>query len=290
MSNFKKWSLVMFAVLIVIAVACETEASGSSVDVPSTTSDTASNSADKSDTASASGGLDEACVQQVLGRQVTGFADITAAERDAVFEQCSGSEQDQRSRQFANGGVGNLLSNLDEACITRVTGSDELDLGQLSIEQRQELITECAPEGSDTGRTRPGGGGFGRFPGGEGFADITELLQGCVTDALGETPTDLFALTPEQLEAVRAACADELPEGFGGFGGTGGFSGFQRGGAGDGINGGGFFGGTGVLRGEDGVPTLDFNSECVTTTLGREVTGPGDLSREEFQQIFSSCF
>jgi len=288
MSNFKKWSMVMFAVLIVVAVACETEASGSSLDVPSTTSDTASNSAVNSDTASASGGLDEACVLQVLGRQVTGFADITAAERDAVFEQCSGSEQDQRTRQFANGGGGNLLANLDEACVTRVTGSDEIDLGQLSIEQRQELITECAPEGFATGRTRPGGGGFGAFRGGEGFADIAELLEGCVTDALGETPTDLFALNQEQLELVRGACANELPDGFGDFGGTGGFGGFERGGADDGS---GFFGRTGgVLRGEGGAPTLDFSSECVTTALGREVTGPGDLSREEFQQIFSSCF
>jgi hypothetical protein len=288
MCNMKKWALVMFAVLTIVAIACEAEASDTSDsagDTPAAVSGTDSDGAGSS-SATASGGLDEACVQQVLGRQVTGFADITAAERDAVFEQCSGTEQDQRARQFANGGGGNLLTNLDEACVTRVTGSDELDLGQLSIEQRQELITECAPEGFDAGRTRPGGGGFGRFPGGEGFADINDLLQGCVTDALGETPDDLFALTSEQLESVRTACADELPDGFGTTGG------FQRGGTGDGLpEGGRFFGGDGgVLRGAGGFPTLDFGSECVTTTLGREVTSPQDLSREEFQQIFSTCF
>jgi hypothetical protein len=77
-----------------------------------------------------------------------------------------------------------------------------------------------------------------------------------------------------------------------GFGGAEGFGGFQREGTGEGIpDGGRFFGdGDGVLRGEDGAPTLDIGSECAATALGREITGPHDLSREEFQQIFSSCF
>ena len=39
--------------------------------------------------ATADGGLDEACVQRVLGRAVTGFSDVTAAERDAIFQECS---------------------------------------------------------------------------------------------------------------------------------------------------------------------------------------------------------
>ena len=33
----------------------------------------------------------------------------------------------------------------------------------------------------------------------------------------------------------------------------------------------------------------DIASDCVTSTVGRPVTGPADLTRAEIQQIFASC-
>jgi hypothetical protein len=274
--NFRKLALVVFSMLIIIAIACEAEVSGtpaSSSD--SSTSQASTSSSDSADSASSApdSGLDEACVQRVLGRVASGFGDITAAERDAVFEQCSGSEEEQLNRQFAAGGAGNLIANLDEACVTRLTGDSELDLASLSLEQRQELFTECSPEDLQgrPGGDRFGGGGFARGA----FANIEDLLAGCVTDALGETPGDLFGLSPEQLAAVTEACGDELPDGFdeiqqGGFGGGffgGGGGGFGRGGGGFGGGGGGFGGG-----GDSGFGAgLDFTSECVTSTVGRSV-------------------
>jgi len=268
----KNWILGSIALLIVIAVACGAESSitPASSDSQPTSSSPAVTEGDS--------GLDEACVQRVLGRTATGFGDISSAERDAVFEQCSGTESDRLTRQFTTGGGGNLLENLDAACVTEITGQDELDLGQLSIEQRQQVVTECAPEGFQRGA--PGGRDFGG-----GFADFSSILEGCATEALGETPESLFGLTPEQTEAITAACGDELPDGFGGFGG------FPQGG-----DGGGFFGGG--LRGQDGgregtggfgFRGFDFSSDCVTSTVGRPVTGPGDLTQTEFQQIFANC-
>ena len=285
--DLRKLALVVFTMFMIVAIACEAETS----DTPASSSDSASTANSSVPTTgsapAADSGLDEACVQRVLGRAATGFADITAAERDAVFQQCSGSEQDQLTRRFATGGAGDILENLDQACVTEITGEDELDLGSLSIEQRQEIFTECAPEDF---QGRPGGDRFGGggFTGGA-LAGIEDLLAGCVTDALGETPEDLFALDTEQLAAVSEACGDELPDGFdrfqqgdfggGGFGGgDGGDGGFGGGGFGGGQGGGGGFG-----------TDLDFASECVTSTVGRPVTGPGDLSRAELQQIFATC-
>ena len=219
----------------------------------------------------------------MLGRAATGFGDISAAERDAVFEQCSGTQADRLTRQFATGGAGNLLDNLEEACVTAITGSGELDLAQLTLGQRQELITECSPEGFQAGR-----GGFGGGRAGGDFAGPGDLLQGCVTDALGETPENLFGLTPEQLASIAEACGDELPEGFveGLQGGAGG--GFFGDGAG---RPGGFGGGQpGIDGGRGGFGGIDFASECVTRTLGRTVTDRGDLTPAESQQIFAACF
>ena len=34
---------------------------------------------------------------------------------------------------------------------------------------------------------------------------------------------------------------------------------------------------------------LDFTSDCVTSIVGRPITGPADLTRAELQQIFASC-
>jgi len=278
---------------MIAATSCELELSTSSDDDAVSTAESSVPAAGSAPAAGS--GLDEACVQRVLGRAATGFADITAAERDAVFEQCSGSEQEQLTRRFATGGAGNILENLDEACVTEITGEDELDLASLSIEQRQEIFTECAPEDF---QRRPGGDRFGGggFTGGA-FAGIEDLLAGCVTDALGETPEDLFALDTEQLAAVSEACGDELPDGFdrfqqGGFGqgffggGDGGFGGGGFGGGGDGgFGGGGFLGGEGGGFGAG----LDFASDCVTSIVGRPITGPADLSRTELQQVFASC-
>ena len=287
--DFRKLALVVFAMFMIAATSCELESSDSSTSVGDATSAAESSVPAAGSAPTADSGLDEACVQRVLGRAATGFADITAAERDAVFEQCSGSEQEQLTRRFATGGAGDILESLDEACVTEITGEDDLDLGSLSIEQRQEIFTECAPEDF---QRRPGGDRFGGggFTGGA-FADIEELLAGCVTDALGETPEDLFALDPEQLAVVSEACRDELPDGFDRFQQAGFGQGFF-GGGGDGGFGGGGFGGGGFLGGEGGGgfgAGLDFASDCVTSTVGRPVTGPADLTRAEIQQIFATC-
>lgn len=272
--------LILFAIVMVAAVACTAETGGDSSDSGSASQTVASDSGQTE-----SAGLDEACVQQVLGRQVTGFADITASERDAIFAQCSGNEQERQQRQGRQldpSGIGSRLPELDQACVTEITGNADSDLTQLTAEQRQQVFSECLPEGFLGGRT----GGF-LGAGGVEFGGISETLQACLDNTLNEPIDSLFRLDPEQRDAITAACGDELPEGFGDT--------IRRAGEGfPGIDGDGAFGGGGRffgggLEGAGGFSPLDLSSECVTNLLGRAVTGPGDISPEEFRQIFANC-
>ncbi|NQW17708.1 MAG: hypothetical protein HQ478_09510 [Chloroflexi bacterium] len=312
MLNLKTWIPVLIAFFALVAIACGAVATEAAPAADSGSGDAANtqqasdandaagssvtaaqrNSAVESAPETASGGLDEACVQRVLGRAATGFAGVSAAERDAIFAQCSGTQEEQLNRQFAGGRGADFLENIDAACLAEITGSEDLNLADLSLEDRQRVFTECAPEGLARGPGRPGGGFGGAFAG------LGDLLGGCVTEALGETPENLFGLEPEQLAAITEACGDQLPEGFGDFqalgpDGAGGFGG--RGG-----DGGGFFGG-GPRGGTDGAPPaggrgafggggFDLTSPCVEEAVGHPVTGRGDLGPDDFQKIQAACF
>ncbi len=247
--GIRRLLLIAAAFAMVAAIACGAEASGGAAagadqagDPPAATENVSTAgdvTADTAETAAATGGINQECVQQVLGREASGFGDITAAERDRIFSECSGSEGAD-----------------DHTPPTGVFGQDH----------------------DDGGDSRFGGGFFG----GDGFAG---QLPECFTDALGDGPDGLQGLSPEDFQAIAEACGDEL-RGFGGFGDFGG----------DGQDGGGFFGrdgdgGRGGFRGGGGFGDgLDLNSECVTNALGRTVETLQDLSAQERQQLFQTCF
>ena len=296
------WISLMIAMFAVVAIGCGTAISSAPVasvsPEPTASAQQASSPAptpEDADPAAAAtdGGLDEACVERVLGRVATGFSDVTAAERDAIFQECSGSEEEQLTRQFTGGRGGDFLDAIDVECLAGITGSEEFDLAELTLEDRQRVFSECVPEDFD--RAQGGRGGFNARAG--AFAGLGELLEGCVTDALGETPENIFGLDPEQFAAIAEACGDELPEGFGDFSGFGadgadGFGGFGgRGGAGgDGAGGFGGFGGRGGAGGGGGgFRGIDFSSTCVSDAVGRPVEGPQDLTPDDFQKILASC-
>ena len=282
------WLPLAFAVSMAIAVACGTAVdaapvSGSNIvspqqsESPTPQTDTAPQPevAATIEPESTNRGLDEACVQRVLGRSVGGFGDVSPAERDAVFEQCSGTEAEQLSRQFASGQGSALLENIDQDCASGITGRNDLDLASMSLEDRQQIISECSAQ-FDHG-----------FSGG-GFADI---VDGCVAASLADSPDDVSRLSGEDLAAVIEACSDQF---------SGGFGRFQHDPPGDGtppVQGGashdpgGFFGsGQGDHTGQSGgFGGIDFASDCVTNVVGRTITGPDDLSEADFQRVFGAC-
>ncbi len=221
------------------------------------------------------GGINQECVQQVLGREASGFGDITAAERDRIFSECSGEGDDGGrpprvgaggNRDFQFGGP--ALAAINPECIQEIIGGDGGDDGgfaQITQEQRQRIFAGCG-DGD-------GGDGFGGgFFGGDGFAG---QLPECFTDAFGDRPGGFQGLSQEDFQAIAEACGDEFGD-LGGFGGDGGGF-FGRAGDG-GFRGGGGFGGG-----------LDLNSECVTQALGRSVDSLRDLSAQERQQLFQTC-
>ncbi len=229
--------LIAAAFAMVAAIACGTETSGGSVanapradDPPAAAEDISAAGDGDSETAAATGGINQECVQSVLGREASGFSDITAAERDRIFSECSG-------------------------------GSD---------------IGDHTPRTGQFGQDHDSGDNSTFRFGGDGF---TGQLPECFTDALGDSPNGFQGLSPEDFQAISEACGDEFG-GFGGFGGDGGDF-FGRGGDGGtgGFRGGGGFGGS-----------LDLSSECVTNALGRTVENLQDVSAEERQQLFQTCF
>jgi len=302
----KTWIPVIVAVFAVVAIACGAAISSPPVESVSDGSETpgapppALSPATQGHTAvqpapeTASGGLDEACVQRVLGRAATGFTDVSAAERDSIFQQCSGDEEEQLARQLTGGRGDDFLDAIDVACLAGITGSEEFNLGDLTLEDRQRVFTECVPEDfarGQGGSGRPGGAFGGRLGG--AFTDIGNLLEGCVTEALGETPENFFGLEPEQLEAIAEACGGQLPEGFGDFpafgaDGTGGFGGLRGQGGPGGVGGGLFRGGPAGRPLADVVP-FDFSASCVGEVLGHPVEGPDDLTPDDFRMILANC-
>ncbi len=260
MLNRKRYA-TLFAVLVIIglaAVACGGDsdaapASGNEATAASSTSTTtpvlaaddnngaAQNGAPDDQTA-ANGGLDPVCVELVLGRTVTGFADITDAERTRIFEECSSNG---RGGFGPNDGLagGARGAGFDPACVEETLGSEATDLTQLTPEQRQEVFAACGGDLAGGGRPSIGQGGQGdgnRPPGGGGFGGggLEALLQNeCAQNVLGRSVEDVSELTQEEIQRLFSECA-------GAFGGQGG------GGFGRGQN-----GGTGRLGGGQGAPT-----------------------------------
>ncbi len=219
----KRISLLVAAIAITLiaAVACGTDASG---DAPASASDSpdevstlllagdgnGSIAAEQSpdEESVAAGGLDPVCVEQVLGRTATGFADITDAERTRIFEDCSADARGPRGGGFAAG--------FDPVCVLAATGNEVTDFADLTAEQRQAVFEQCG------GDERPGGPGTElgdreRQAGGFGGAGLLE--NECVQNALGGSVTDITQLSQEQIQQALALCSAELDLPEGGFGG-----------------------------------------------------------------------
>ena len=243
---------------LVAVISCEAESGGGAAGAADdaatpveVTSSAGSSSGGQStltgDVATASpAGIDEACVQRVLGRQAAGFGDVTTSERDRILSECTG-DNGGRAGAGGVGGTGNLrfggggLAALDPACVQGIVGGVEVDFTQMTQEQRQSVFQECgsADGGADGfgggffGQDGDGGfgGGFSRPDGDGGFRGgffgqdgLTGQLPECATEALGPDSGDRTGLTPEDIQAITEACGD-LFGGFGGFDGSGGFRG-----------------------------------------------------------------
>ena len=270
----RRWLIAAVSLALVGVIACES-GSGSDVAAPaigqSATADGTPNAdASAGDqapltgeiAAPADGGINEECVQRVLGRQASGFGDVTAAERDRILSECTGD--DGARRAGATGGFqfgGDVLAALDPDCVQGIVGDIEVDFTQMTPEQRQSVFQEC---GSGDGRT--GGFGGGLF----GQDRLAGQLPDCAIEALGRTLDDLRGLTQEDLQAITAACGDQL-DGLGGGGRFGGGAGGFRGG----------FLGQGGATGQ--LP------ECVTEALRAASGDLQSLTPEDFQAITDAC-
>ena len=190
----------------------------------------------------------------MLGRTVTGFGDITDAERTRVFAECS-----------AGGGAaqsgGSRTAGFDPACVSTALGEDVPDIPRLTPEQRATVFQKCGFAGAGN----PGDGrGFG---GGGGFRVGIDLA--CASEHLGTEVTDITQLTPDQRTRVFEACRPtDAPDGQ--------FPGFGDGGpdAGDRVR-----------------PDFSqiFDAACVTDALGHPVTDFTTLTPEEQQALFTKC-
>ena len=153
-------------------------------------------------------GLDPECVQAVLGRPATGFADITSAERTQIFSVCSpeGDAPDPNPLTRPPAGAGIDFECVETELGREVNGFE--DLMALTEEERAQVLEEC------------GGGQFGvrpingtPFPGGptiirpgQGGVAIN-LAPECIEQALGKAVEDIAQLTPEERMAAFQQCA-----------------------------------------------------------------------------------
>lgn len=158
-----------------------------------------------------SGGLDPECAQLVLGRQVTGFTDLTEAERTRVFSECSEGVGDRSG----------AVAGFDPECMQEALGGpagEAADFRNLTPEQRQTVFQACGGGiGATTGTFQLDG-----RPGGAGGALGSFLDTECMSDALGKPVDDIFELTQEERRQAASECLDGLslpfdgrPEGFG---------------------------------------------------------------------------
>lgn len=239
---------VVIAVTAVLLAACGTDNSAGNVGSAATSTPVVA--AGDPSQATANGGLDPACVELVLGRTVTGFGDITDAERTKVFAECS-----------AGGGAaqagGPRTVGFDPACVSTALGEDVPDITQLTPEQRSTVFEAC-------GGIAGGAGGFGG-----GFRVGIDLA--CASEQLGIEVTDITQLTPEQRTQVFEVCRPaDAPDG----------PTFRFG---DGTP--GPDGGTRVRPDFSQI----FDAACVTDALGHPVTEFTTLTPEEQQTLFTKC-
>jgi hypothetical protein len=247
---------VVVAVTAVFVASCGTDNSGANASGDSTATATPMAASTDTSQVTSNGGIDPACVEQVLGRTVTGFGDITDAERTKVFAECS-----------AGGGAaqagGPRSIGFDPACVSTALGEDVPDITQLTPEQRATVFQQCGFAGA-------GGFGGGRgFGGGGGFRVGIDLA--CASEQLGIEVTDITQLTPEQRTQVFEACRPADAPG----GPTFRF--------GDGTP--GPDGGTRVRPDFSQI----FDAACVTDALGHSVTDFTTLTPEEQQTLFAKC-
>lgn len=248
---------VVIAVTAMVLAACGSEDSTSSANSGIAADSSPTTVTSDGSQAAANGGLDPACVDQVLGRTVTGFGDITDAERSKVFAACSAGAGVAQA-----GGV--RAAGFDPACVATALGQDVPDITQMTPEQRTTVFQAC---GGVTGDARGfGGRGFG---GGGGFRGANIDLA-CASTELGIEVTDITQLTPEQRTKVLQACPP------------------------DGIDGGpllNFGDGTPRAGGFAGRPDISqmFDAQCVTDALGHPVTDFTTLTPDEQQTLFAAC-
>ena len=230
----------------------------------------AASSAKPADDGESASGLDLECVNSVLGREVTGFGDVSTAERDRIFSQCSGDNPAPQPGDHALGTE--RFAGLLE-CASEALGREIPTIQDLTAEDRVALAETC---GNQLGGGRAGLGESGIIggAGGRGFGGFGgfNLDSPCISEALGRVPSGPGDLSPQDFEKLAEACGDV-------FGG-----GDHSGGA----PGGGFFGDGGAAGQHDGA--LDLT--CLSDALGRDITDPAELSnltREDSAKIAEAC-
>jgi hypothetical protein len=156
------------------------------------------------------GGLDPACVQAVLGRPATGFADITSAEQALIFSQCSPQGGTPAPGQFGRPIV--TGAGLDLECAARVLERETFsfeDMPSLTEEERVKVFEECSDGEFQfrpiDGTPGPGGGPQFGVPGQGGGPAFGGPAAECIQRALGSAG-DIRQLTPEQRSAVLQEC------------------------------------------------------------------------------------
>jgi hypothetical protein len=270
-------ALLGLAALLSIAVACPSASSGGSgtadepasqpTSAPVADEAPAASDAQPTSTGESASGLDLECVNSVLGREVSGFGDVSTAERDRIFSQCSG---DDPAPQRGNRALGSeRFAGLLE-CAAEALGREISSIQDLTAEDRAAISEPCGDQ--------PGGGPGGRgiigAPDGRAFGGFGgfDFDSPCISEALGRIPTGFGDLTPEDFEKLAEACPDEV-------------GGVQRFGGGPG---GGLFGGDG-LAGQFGG---GFDLTCLSEALGRDITDPAELrtlTPEDFTKIAEAC-
>jgi hypothetical protein len=249
---------VVISITALFLAACGTDNSAGNVGSAATPTPVFANG--DASQATANGGLDPACVELVLGRTVSGFGDITDAERTKVFAECSAGGG---AAQFG----GPRTVGFDPACVSTALGEYVPDITQLTPEQRATVFQQC-------GFADAGGFGGGRgFPGADGFGGgfRVGIDLSCASEQLGTEVTDITQLTPEQsaqvVEACRPADAPDGPM-------------FRFG-----VGAPGPDGGTRVR------PDFSqmFDAACVTDALGHPVADFTTLTPEEQQTLFTKC-
>lgn len=203
--------LLLVAALSIVAVAsiaCGSDDDGGGAGAADTQTVPTTTSSGSIESNAVQTGLDENCVQNVLGRAAVGFADVTESERALVLEQCGGG-----GPEFSGGAGGGFLASLPSDCIEETLGAPVDDFRDISSEDRSALLEACAADLGDVGSRFPGGISLAG-PGGR----ITGLLEqepiaACAEEELGRPVSASDELTPEEMTQIITACLPALGEG-----------------------------------------------------------------------------